>query len=310
MKRFLLSLIILAAATPLGAQGERKPFLIEESGQAFWRLEDAVKAIGARQGTIAIAPGTYADCAIQSAGAITFRAQRPGTVVFDGGICDGKAALVLHGQYARVEGIIFQNMKVSDRNGSGIRLEAGDLEVENSIFRNSEQGILTNSYASGKMSVNQSTFSGLGGCPDGMCSHSIYVNNIASLSVTNSRFERGTGGHYLKSRAPLNQVAGNSFDDTRGSDTNYMIDLCDGSVGSVINNMFVQGRSKENYSVLIAVAAERRDNRSAGLVVSGNSASIAPGIDRQTTFVGDWSHEPISISANRLGAGIKISDSR
>ncbi len=314
MKRLFLPLLAIIAATPIAApiaaQSESAPYVIAESGKSFWRLDDAVKAIGEGEGTISIAPGTYQECAVQTGGAITFQAERPGTVIFDSTTCDGKAALVLRGQFSRVEGLVFQNMKVSDRNGSGIRLESGDLEVENAIFRNSEQGILTNSYAGGSIKVNQSTFSGLGGCPNGLCSHSIYVGEIQSTTVTNCRFERGTGGHYVKSRAAKAIISGNSFDDTRGFETNYMIDLPSGATGAITNNVFVQGKNKENYSALIAVAAEGRNNPSAGLVVSGNTATIAPGVDRQTTFVGDWSHEPLKIGANRLGPGIRVSDRR
>ncbi len=310
MKRIFLSLLVMAAAAPLAAQNERPPFMVEESGRGFWRFDDAVKSIGDGQGTITISPGTFQECAVQTGGSITYRAARAGTVIFDGTACEGKAALVLRGQFAHVEGIIFQNMKVPDRNGSGIRLEKGDLEVVNSIFRNSEQGILTNADPTGNLLVDRSTFSGLGGCPDGMCSHSIYVGELASTTVTHSRFERGTGGHYLKSRAAHVEISGNSFDDVRGHETNYMIDLPYGAVGSITNNVFVQGKDKENYSAMITVAPEGRNNRSAGLSISGNDASIAPGIDRQTTFVADWSHEPLRIGQNRLGQGIKVSDRR
>jgi Right handed beta helix region len=304
MKKPLLILIGLIAATPIAAQNDRPAFFVEESGRGFWRLDEAVAAIGAGKGTITIAPGTYNDCAIQRAGAVTFRAAQPGTVTFDNGTCGGKAALILQGQFARVEGIIFQNMRVNDRNGSGIRLENGDLEVENSIFRNSEQGILTNSYEGGHLTINRTTFTGLGGCPGGMCSHSIYVGNIESTVVTNCRFERGTGGHYVKLRSRLSQVSGNSFDDTRGNETNYMIDLPDGSTGALTNNVFVQGKNKENYSSMIAVAAEERSHPSAGLIISGNIATRAPGVEKETTFVRDWSHEPLRIGQNRLGEGI------
>jgi hypothetical protein len=310
MRRFLLPLLGLVAATPIMAQNERPPILVEESGRSFWRLDDAVRSIGPGRGTITIQPGVLQQCAVQGEGSVVYRAAKPGTVVLDGMTCDGKAALVLRGSFARVEGLIFQNMRVPDRNGSGIRLEKGDLEVENSIFKDSEQGILTNEGPDMNVKVNQSTFSGLGGCPDGVCSHSLYIGNNASLTVTNSRFEKGTGGHYLKSRAARSMIAGNSFDDTRGRTTNYHIDLPAGTSGSIINNVFVQGRDKENYSAIIALGAEDRIHPSAGLVISGNDASIAPGVDRQTTFVGDWTHEPFKMSNNRLGAGLKPSDRR
>lgn len=308
--RTFLSLALVALAAPLAAQSERPPFLVDESRRSFWRLGDAVKSIGDGEGTITISAGLIDDCAVQTEGAVTYRAAKPGSVVFDGVTCEGKAALVFRGRAARVEGIIFQNMKVPDRNGSGIRLEKGDLTVDNVIFRNSEQGILTGVEKMSNITIDRTTFSGLGGCPDGMCSHSVYIGEIASLRVTRSRFERGTGGHYLKARSARVEISDNSFDDTRGRETNYMIDLPAGSVGSITGNVFVQGLSKENYSAFIAVGAEQRVNPSAGLVISNNDARFAPGVDRNSNFVADWTHEPLRISANRLGSGLKILDRR
>jgi hypothetical protein len=310
MSRRLALLPILLLSAPLVAQQGDGPFTIAENGQSFWRLSDAVQAIGAGDGTIEIAPGTYRQCAVQRAGRITYRATTAGSVIFDSATCDGKAALVLGGQAALVDGIIFQNMRVTDLNGSGIRLEQGDLKVVNATFRNSEQGILSADNPGGTVTIDRSTFSGLGGCPNGMCSHSIYIGNYGKLIVTRSRFERGTGGHYVKSRAGVSEISDNSFDDTRGHETNYMIDLPAGSVGSITRNEFVQGASKENHSAFIAVGAEGISHPSAGLAISNNRASIAPGVSRSTTFVADWTHEPLRMAANTLGQGLKAFDER
>ena len=144
---------------------------------------------------------------------IRFRASH----VFDGVACEGKGALVLGGESARVEGITFQNIRVEDRNGAGIRLEAGDLLVRESLFRDGENGILVASDSSGTVRVDQSTFSELGGCPENVgCSHSIYNSGGGTLIVTRSRFERGTGGHYVKSRGTRIEVTDSSFDDSQG----------------------------------------------------------------------------------------------
>jgi hypothetical protein len=304
MKRLALPLFAIIAMAPLAAQSDRPGFVVEETGRGYWRLDDAVKAIGAREGTITIAPGTYQDCAIQTEGAITYRAARAGTVIFDTMTCEDKAALVLRGLAASVEGIIFQNMKVPDGNGSGIRLEKGNLDVTNSIFRNSEQGILTAHDPQSEIRITDTTFSGLGGCPSGGCTHSIYLGDNARLTVARCRFERGTGGHYVKSRAVRNDITDNSFDDTQGRTTNYMIDLSNGSIGVIARNVFAQGRNKENHSAMITVGPEHRKNPSAGLVITENEASMAPGVSWNTTFVADWAHEPLKISNNRLGAGI------
>src|SRR5690606_25815653 len=236
------------------------------SGQSFDRLQQAVDAIGDGRGTIAIATGRHADCAVQTAGVVSYLAAEPGAAIFDGRTCEGKAALVLRGQGAEVSGLVFQNMRVPDFNGAGIRLERGNLTVADSWFRDSEQGILTGDDSSGRIIVDRSTFTRLGTCEGaGGCAHSIYTGDYGHLRVTRSRFEEGRGGHYVKSRAARVDIASSSFDDARGRGTNYMIDLPGGATGQISNNWFVQGRDKENYSAFIAVAAEGKAHSSAGL---------------------------------------------
>ena len=309
MNRLYLALLTLAclavAVTPLPAQTAGAPFTIQESGEAFDNLADAVAAIGGGNGTIMIAPGTYRMCAVQNEGRVAYVARAPGTVIFDGVACEGKGALVLGGESARVEGVTFQNVRVEDRNGAGIRLESGDLLVRESLFRDGENGILVASDASGTIRVDQSTFSELGGCPEDVgCSHSIYNSGTGSLIVTRSRFERGTGGHYVKSRGTRIEVTDSSFDDSQGRATNYMIDLSNGATGTIARNTFVQGENKENYSALIMVAAEGTRLSSAGLAITRNEAGLVPGLQRRTAFVADASGEAIEIANNRLAAQI------
>src|SRR5690606_17098787 len=119
------------------------PYAVVETGRTFSRLQDAVDAIGDGTGTIAISSGRHRDCAVQAAGEIAYLASEPGKAVFDGGTCEGKAALVLRGRSASVSGLVFQNMRVPDFNGAGIRLEQGNLTVAQSWFKDSQEGILT-----------------------------------------------------------------------------------------------------------------------------------------------------------------------
>jgi hypothetical protein len=304
-------LILLATLASAAASAEAaEPYTVRESGRSFARLQDAVDAIGGGTGTILIAPGTHRDCAVQEAGRISFVAARPGTVTFRGRVCEDKAALVLRGRSATVDGIAFEALRVSDGNGAGIRIEEGDLIVRNAVFRNSQSGILSSNVGKGRIEVDRSTFSGLGRCDgDTPCAHSIYVGRYGSLAIRRSRFEKGNGGHYLKSRAPRAEIRDSSFDDTSGRGTNYMIDLAEGAIGIVAGNVFVQGKNKENGSALVTVAPEGAKNSSNGLVISGNSASLAPG-GEPTTFVADWSGHRIALENNRLGRGIRMFDRR
>ncbi|WP_108812855.1 right-handed parallel beta-helix repeat-containing protein [Sphingorhabdus sp. Alg231-15] len=300
----IAGVLALANSAVVQAQ-DSAPFTVAENGQGFYSLSDAVEAIGARRGTIVIAPGAYGDCAVQTAGQITYRAAIAGQTILDGGICEGKASLVLRGQSAVVDGIIFQNQRVPDGNGAGIRLERGNLTITNALFRNSEQGLLTADDASGSIVIDRSTFQRLGRCDRGLsCAHSIYIGDYGSLSVTNSRFEKGSGGHYVKSRAPRITVTNSSFDDTQGRSTNYMIDLPAGASGVISGNVFVQGQNKENWSAFVAVAAEGKKHSSAGLNIHSNSASLAQGVERNTWFVADWSGDQMRIANNSLGRGL------
>ena len=306
MRTGIAALSALAAMTavawPLEAQSSA-PFVVAETGQGFGSLQEAVAAIGRGSCTIRIAPGRYDECAVQEAGRVAYVAGERGTAVFEGGACEDKATLVLRGRSARIEGLVFTGIRVPDSNGAGIRLEDGDLAVSYCVFADGENGILTANGRSGAISIDRSTFTGLG---EGDGTHSLYVGHYGSLRVTNSRFERGVGGHYLKSRAPRIEVLDNSFDDSRGRRTNYLIDLSNGASGRIAGNVFVHGTGKENYGTMISVAPEGAENRSAGLVIEDNDASVAPGFRWSTSFVGDWSGEPLAIRNNRVGPRIGL----
>ncbi len=307
---FVSAALASLVAAPASAQGNA-PFTIQETGQGFYRLADAVEAIGGNSGTIVIAPGSYGDCAVQDAGQVTYKAAIPGQTILDGGICEQKASLVLRGRIARIDGIIFQNQRVPDGNGAGIRIERGDLYIYNAMFRNAEQGILSADDPSSSIFIDRSTFSRLGRCDRGLsCAHSVYIGDYGALSITNTRFEKGSGGHYVKSRAPRIEVTNSSFDDTQGRSTNYMIDLPAGASGPISGNVFVQGQNKENYSAFVAVAAEGGGNSSAGLNIHSNSASLAPGVQRNTWFVANWSRDQFRIANNSLGRGLSRYETR
>lgn len=311
-----LALNALAAATlvpaaVLVAQPVPEAFTVVETGQSFGTLQEAVNAIGPGRGTIRIQPGTYRQCAVQEAGVIVYEAPQPGSVTFAGRACEGKAAFVLRGVGAEIRGITFSNMRVPDGNGAGIRLEKGALNVAYGRFENSQQGILTANDPQGRIFITRSTFAGLGTCENAAgCAHSIYIGNYGALTVRESRFERGTGGHYLKARAAQVVIEGNSFDDANGQGTNYMIDLPAGSIGRIADNWFVQGRDKENFSAFIALGAEGLLHPSDGLRVENNEARFVPGLTRSSAFLADWTASRVVMQGNRIAGGIRQYEQR
>lgn len=309
--RRLLPLLAIALGAPASAQTHRAPFTIAETGKGFATLDEAVQSVRMGTATILIAPGTYHECTVQAGGRITFKAVEAGTAIFEGTVCEDKAAFVLRGNGSVVDGLVFRGFSVSDGNGAGIRAEMGDLTVRNSMFLDSQEGILGGEPRGQRIVIDRSTFSGLGQCDQAVnCSHSIYLGNKGSVTITNSRFERGTGGHYVKLRVPNVTITGNSFDDTRGAKTNYMIDLPEGATGVISGNTFVQGRGKENAGALIVVGAEAKTYSSAGLSIAGNDASMARGAPGNPAFVADYSHARLAIGANRLGPGVRAFEAR
>jgi len=312
--RIVAGLALAAVAVPaamLMAQPVPGAFTVVETGQSFSTLQDAVNAVGNARATIRIQPGTYRQCAVQQEGVITYEASDPGTVIFKARSCEGKAALVLRGVGAEIRGLTFSNITVPDGNGAGIRLEKGSLNVAHTRFQDSQQGILTADDPNGRIYITRSTFSGLGTCENSAgCAHSLYIGNYGSLTVRETRFEKGTGGHYLKARAGEVVIEGNSFDDAAGRASNYMVDLPAGSIGRIANNWFVQGRDKENYSAFIALGAEDLLHSSDGLEVVNNEARFVPGLSRNSVFLADWTASRIVMQGNKLAAGLKQYEQR
>jgi len=305
----LLPLLALALTAPAAAQSGGAAFSVD--GRGYGSLDDALMDNRGKDFTVLIAPGVYRECAVQQAGRVTFKAVQPGTAIFEGA-CEGKAALVLRGEGSVVDGLVFRGIRVPDGNGAGIRIEIGDLTVRNSMFLDSQEGILGSSDDPHRITIDRSTFSGLGQCHETEdCAHSIYLGGRgAQVTITNSRFERGRGGHYVKLRVPTVAVNDNSFDDTAGTRTNYMIDLPEGATGEILRNTFVQGKAKENWSGFIVVAAEQRKFSSAGLRVADNVASLAPGQTKSPAFLANVSGERLVQGANRLGAGVRAYEVR
>ena len=311
MKSQLILAFAALLATGASAQSQGAPFTLVETGAGYGRLSDAVDAGGEGEGTILVPPGTYRQCAIQEAGNITIRARERGTAIFDRVVCEDKAGIVLRGSSATIDGLVFQGYRVPDGNGAGIRLEQGNLSVAYATFRDSEEGILTAEDEGGSITIDRSTFRRLGRCDRDLdCAHSIYIGHYGSLTVTRSRFEAGSGGHYIKARAARVDIADNSIDDSQGTLTNYMIDLPAGSTGRVVDNVMVQGRDKDNWSAFIALGAEGNENGSAGLVISGNRASFVPGVSRPSAFLADWTGDRVALGENSIAASMKRYEKR
>jgi hypothetical protein len=247
--------------------------------------------------TITLPDGRYRDCAVITQDRLTLVAAHAGKAVIDGGICEGKAALVARGNFLVVDGVLFKNMRTPDINGAGIRHEKGLLFVKNATFYNNQNGILTHAGADIELNISNSLFARNGSCEgQGGCAHSIYVGEIKKVSIANSRFSLASGGHFLKSRALTTQVLNSTFDDKDGI-ASYLIDLAFGSAGEIRNNRFHKGINARNRLCIIRNGAEGTQHASAQLAITGNQVvSDLPA----TIFVYNDAKEKILIRVNKL----------
>jgi hypothetical protein len=81
-------------------------------------------------------------------------------------------------------------------------------------------------------------------------------------------------------------------------------------MGRIAGNIFLNGTGKDNYSTMIAVAAEGAEQPSEGLVVEQNEVALAPGFRWSTTFVGNWSGERLTVRNNHLRGRITMMEAR
>jgi hypothetical protein len=174
-------------------------------------------------------------------------------LVANGSAAEGKAIWVVRGGKVTMDGFDFTGARVADRNGAGVRLEAGKLRVRNCTFIGNENGILTSNNAQVELEIVDSEF-GHNGFGDGY-SHNLYAGAIARLSVRGSYFHHANTGHLLKSRAAVNDIRYNRFADGLGGRASYELEFANGGVAYVVGNVIEQGELTENPH-LISYAAE------------------------------------------------------
>ncbi len=186
-----------------------------------------------------------------------------------------------------VENIEFVGASVYDQNGAGIRLEPGaSLTVDNCYFHDCENGILTSNSGTGKVVIRNSEFAD-NGYGDGQ-SHGIYIGKIESLEVYDSYFHGTDIGHHIKSRAAVNVIEGNRIVDGDGGTASYNIDLPNGGVSTIRDNVIVQSPDSDNWA-MIHFGGEGTPYANSSLLIENNVIQNfrdpAIGIDNDTSAV-------------------------
>ena len=234
--------------------------------QAFQHIADAIAA--SHDGdVIAVQAGTY----VNDFATITHKITLQGI----GGMVkmvatvappNGKAILTTDNDVT-IDHFEFSGARVADKNGAGIRYEAGNLTITNSYFHDNENGLLGAASANGTITVKNSEFAHNGN-GNGL-THNIYVGVIKQLTIQDSYFHDAVIGHEIKSRALNTTITGSRIQDNFGN-ASYSIDLPQGGNALIQGNVIQKGVNAPN-PVIIAFGEEGNLNPNSALVVRGNT---------------------------------------
>ena len=217
--------------------------------------------------------------------------------VSQGNIPNEKAILIDQAPELMLENLEFSGAKVGDGNGAGIRYEKGLLIIKNCDFHDNEEGILGGVVKGGQVVIEGSSFVH-NGSGDGQ-THGVYIGVIDSLTVRNSYFNNTVMGSHLKSRAARSDIEGNRFIDGPRATTNYDVDLCNGGVAIVKDNVIQKSADADNRA-LIHFGGEVRDPVGS-LLVQNNTLSSARG---SSVAVLNQTKLPVSFVHNGVGPKI------
>jgi hypothetical protein len=263
---------------------------------------DTVSAQLREGDTIRVFPGRYGSCAVLRADKVTVEGVGDAaSVVLAGGICQGKAILVVAGRGVTIRNLTLAEARVPEGNGAGIRAEGGALTVDGVRFVDDQNGILTSDTARGMaLLVKHSLFEHDGACV-GACAHGIYAGHIALLRVTDTVFSDTQMGHAIKSRAARTEVVGCDMADGPAGTGSYLIEAPNGGAVLVQGNRLEKGPHTGNKAA-IAFGTEGVDWPGSSILVTGNRF-VNDGI-RQLVFVRNDSGVPAELRANLVTGAI------
>lgn len=241
-------LLAAAALAPIAARAAA-PVLQVGPQRAVKSLAAAARQ--ARDGMVVeVDAGEYiADVAVWPQHGLTLRAiGGRASLVAAGAHAQGKGIFVTRGRDQRIEGFDFIGAAVPDRNGAGIRVEAGSLTLVDCGFVDNENGVLTSNDDSIELDIVDCDFGPIA-LREGR-THNLYVGAIKRLAVTGSYFHHGRLGHLLKSRAALNHILYNRLSDEIGGRASYELEFPNGGVAVVMGNLIMQSSTTENPHVI------------------------------------------------------------
>jgi hypothetical protein len=302
VERLLLAAGLVISANTVGAAPI--PLTVGQGlGFNFSTLSAAVNSeMSGNSYLITMAPGTYQNDFSVVSQPTDIEATGPGvvlqaTMTNDQGIIETFAPLTVNG--LTITGAMASAgsggpaAAIRDHNDGG-----GNLIVSNSLIENSQNGIETSS-ASGQTHLEHVTISNDNFVGDGSSlgpGHAVYIGDAATADIINSTFCGTVSGHDIKSRALSTTVTGSTMyiaaTGTAGAgcstvgSTSAGVDLPNGGVGVIQNDMIIQGTNNSN-GALVIYGGESPFNSPPSLDVSG------------TTFFGDGAAN--SVGVNEIG---------
>ncbi|HNF15561.1 MAG TPA: hypothetical protein PK453_17990, partial [Leptospiraceae bacterium] len=212
---------------------------IESKGK-FKSLQEALNE--SRDGdTILIPAGTYTDGTYTISKKLTLKGTGGFAHFTAPKLIPNKKAVFIVQSDTVMENIEISGARVPDKNGAGIRYEKGNLTLIKCYIHDNEMGVLSGVIPSGSAHIKDSEFShnGLDGYSDSKYwGHGLYIGDIKSLKVENSRFHGTIIGHHIKSRARSTEITGSTLDDGNG-DASYNIDIPNGGTAVIRENMII-----------------------------------------------------------------------
>ena len=248
------------------------------SGQEYSTITDAVNAANGGD-TISVQAGTYNEDSIQVSKSLNFEAAGGQVDVqpANGQIAGDKGLFVVgDGSSApdvTFNGFAFENASGPSGNDAGIRVESGNVTVDNSLFQNDQMGLLATPLqpGTGTISISDSDFNGNGAAANGSLNHSLYVNEISSLTVDGSYFHGDqSAGETIKSRADNTTITSTRVDD-RGTPANYEIGIPNGGNATISGDTLAKGADAGNHTMIAFGAEGDRSPSSDSLTVNGNT---------------------------------------
>jgi hypothetical protein len=200
---------------------------------------------------------------------------------------DGEAILVTDANVT-VDGLELCGAVVSSGNGAGIREESGSLTVLNSYIHDNQDGILTSGVLAGAtLTIDHTEFSH-NGAGDGQ-THNLYAGQLDLVDITNSYFTDVVAGHEIKSRALDTIIENNRIQDGPSGTSSYDIDLPNGNVATIENNVIEKGANSDNQALIHFGGEVSPVAANSSLTITGNTIID----DKQSTpFVFDQANLP------------------